>query len=262
MVQGIEIRKLAEPPSFRFHTVAVHKWRQWAWAVCGQARASIFEAFFAWVGGVAIGIGALYLLHRSGTAFLRTDGSANTIALIVAGLAWFGVVCLSVVVWSLFTAKSRLNKLGSWHGNKFVFREPQYIATVMAAAADSGRKLRITVGAAPKYSVVRCQIENVLNSHLLRAIAHSPYYIVSNWENFAANKPWPNFSNGPLNAAVRLGRHKEFYLEWKLPPNALLHEMRIKVFSFEIQDSKEVDGYKFFHWHISQPSNDLDAYGR
>jgi len=123
----------------------------------------------------------------------------------------------------------------------------------MADPADSGRKLRVSVVDAPKYSVIRCQIENALNSHLLKAIAHSPYYVVNNWENFIANKPWPDFGRGPLNAAVRLGREKEFYLEWKMPPNALPHELRIKVFSFEIQDSKEKDGFKFFHWHISQP---------
>jgi hypothetical protein len=262
MVHPVEVRKLAEPPYFRFHTVGFHKNIQWAWAVWEQFKSSAFKAFLAWAGGAIVALIGLYLLHQPETSFLRTDGAIDAIATTAAGFIWLGMVFLATSIWSLLTARSRVAARGHWHGTRIIFREPVYIATVMAEAADSGRKLRVSVDAAPRFSVVRCQVENPLNSHLLKAIAHSPYYVLINWENLIANKPWPSFAKGPLNFGVRVGSEREFYLEWNLPQNALAHEMRIRIFSFEIQDSRETDGYKFFHWHVSQQTNDFDAYGR
>ena len=201
------------------------------------------------MGALIVDAPAIWLLHQLGFHELALDTTRVAFVYAIAGFCWLFVILVWMVAWSAIHARGRVAQRGYWAGNKFVFREPQVITTILADASNRGRKAVINIDAVPKFAVVYCQIIEPTNSSRIQAILQGPFSSINNWRFFVQNMTWPTFETGPLYVAVRIGNKKELYLEWWMEDNVLPHHLRVEMLSYEMH----------FLLKVSQPTNGYAA---
>ena len=198
-----------------------------------------------------------YVLHS-----LAVETEQTSIVFAFAGLVFLILTFVCVLVWAALRSNSRLNDLGMWYEDRFVFREPITIHTALVGPENNERKLVLVAPFAPKFSIIYCRLVSTSNSPTLQATLQSPFLTIKNWRFIVANKDWPSFSNGPLSVAVKIGIKKEFYLEWWMPENSVKQHLQIEILSFAIPKNGEPNPQKDFCVHVSQPQNGYDFYAK
>jgi hypothetical protein len=221
-----------------------------------------FSAARTWLVEVILSTGVLIVLYKEHQYKLLEDEATTRAIGLDVGLVWLGITLIFYAVFSFLEARRKVSGLGQWNDNRFVFHAPLTVATVLASPRDNERILRVTANDAPSLSVVRGWLENANNSMMLQATAQSPYFAFKRWYNLIQDRPWPSFADGPLHFAVRVGKRKEFFVEWIMPENAIPLELRVKISSFEIQTPGDADPQRYFQLHVSQPKNGFDFYAR
>ncbi|HVV78559.1 MAG TPA: hypothetical protein VHD59_02950 [Pseudolabrys sp.] len=186
------------------------------------ATAGLFEKATNW--GSILGLAVVALaLQWTGRGLMLADSWQSAIAqtalFIVA--AWFVLLFLRLVFYAPFV----MYREGTWHGNRFVFREPKLAFHAFVSTADNNSTYAFRFPDAPPFSFINYKIEPDGPRHYISVavMAHEKQLPVMATEHDC------RYTNG----GIAVNKDRDLCMRTFLRPDATPFSVRIYVTGWE-----------------------------